>query len=173
MDDSPSSRPLTGNDVVEQRLSAAGTISIGKRPYCLAASVSWHYRQTSQGHSVSGKRVLWGLAGAAVGALSLFCTALFITRWLHATHEGHSAGLGLHVDLISSGASPEGRSYSAILTNYGFLAILVATCDAVTDTLAHESTLAYSSGVDRQRHHGQRYLKCPRPPDGASRFRRE
>jgi hypothetical protein len=112
--------------------------------------------------------------GTALGAVSVLLGAFFIGRWHHTIHEGHSPNLGLHVDLAPTGSASEARSYSATLTNYGILPVFVTTCDAVTDTShANQPSRIPSSGVSRQGHRGEPYLKYRRPRVGASRFQRE
>ena len=90
------------------------------------------------------KRVVWLIPGVALGAIGVLIGALFVARWHHTKRDGHSPNFGLHVDLVSTGSPSEVRSYSATLINFGIVPVLVTTCDAVTDTLARESTLAYS-----------------------------
>jgi hypothetical protein len=90
------------------------------------------------------KRVVWLIPGAALGAIGGLFGALFVARRHHTTDQGDWSNFGLHADLVSTGAPSEARSYSATLTNYGILPVWVTTCESVTDTLARESTLAYS-----------------------------
>ena len=93
---------------------------------------------------MSRKRVVLPIAGTAIVAISLLVGGVFLGGWHHTTQEGHSPHFGLDVDLVSSGSPGEARSYSGTLTNYGVLPVFVTTCDAITDTLARESILAYA-----------------------------
>ena len=95
------------------------------------------------------RRGVWLIAGIAIGAFGVVIGALYVARSQHTTRGGHSPNFGLHLDLVSTGSPIEARSYSATLTNFGIVPVLVATCDAVTDALARESTLAYS--VERRK----------------------